>query len=534
MNQEKNIQMIIKKNCDNSHKHCKEIIENVKKFNKITQEYFDEFLLMINKNNYKNSCFTNINTVNFITTCSEYLNITLWDSIIRSLSDDQILKIIENQKKINNNLIKHLLELKISTAYSQQYFINILLQEPIKIKCFENILMSLNIQQFGYCLDNISILFSNRWNYILSKIGTIIINYINININNIKLNNNIIDKIIKISINNLIIIEKTFKLFYPLLNKEQKKNIFYKSLEIHNQELIILILDNLDFELDNELIINNLVQKLYKYSESLSNQKISNIIDLLVEYGFKIEKKIVLKLLEYRCSINNLEKYDIEIDNEILAICAQFNYYPYKFDIKPSINILLKECSRYNNFNTIKKLKELGGVYNSECLENACRVSKNGKVIKFLISECKVKVTDKCLINFQEIYRIEALNELMESYKLINTKNELDNNENKEIIEIDCNSLMNVVPKNIDIDINNNIIEHNIKNKVKKFFDYKKKIIKYDDLYQLFLKYLISNKLIIGNYFIINIKLANLLKINQCTIMDINQVHNILTYFIEN
>ena len=61
----------------------------------------------------------------------------------------------------------------------------------------------------------------------------------------------------------------------------------------------------------------------------------------------------------------------------------------------------------------------------------------------------------------------------------------------------------------------------------------KKKTIKYLDLYQIVLKYLISNKLIIGNYFIINEKLSNLLKINHCTIIHINQIHNILTYFID-
>ena len=46
-------------------------------------------------------------------------------------------------------------------------------------------------------------------------------------------------------------------------------------------------------------------------------------------------------------------------------------------------------------------------------------------------------------------------------------------------------------------------------------------------------KYLINNKLIIGNYFVIDCKLSNLLKINNSTIINVDQIHNMLTYFIE-
>ena len=47
------------------------------------------------------------------------------------------------------------------------------------------------------------------------------------------------------------------------------------------------------------------------------------------------------------------------------------------------------------------------------------------------------------------------------------------------------------------------------------------------------LKYLIKNKLVIGKYFVINTELANLLKINNCIIIDISELNNILTYFVD-
>ena len=56
--------------------------------------------------------------------------------------------------------------------------------------------------------------------------------------------------------------------------------------------------------------------------------------------------------------------------------------------------ILIKECSKHDNLNTIKKLKEFGGIYTVECLEEACKVGKNGRVIKYLVTECGVGVTE--------------------------------------------------------------------------------------------------------------------------------------------
>ena len=47
------------------------------------------------------------------------------------------------------------------------------------------------------------------------------------------------------------------------------------------------------------------------------------------------------------------------------------------------------------------------------------------------------------------------------------------------------------------------------------------------------MKNYISNDLVIGNYFVINSKMSLFLKINHCTIMNIDELHNILTYFID-
>jgi hypothetical protein len=238
----------------------------------------------------------------------------------------------------------------------------------------------------------------------------------------------------------------------------------------------------------------------------------------------------LLKIEEY---ISFVEKHGIEVDSEILAKCANQSYYPYKFDIKPTTDILIKECSKYDNLNTIKKLKEFGGVYSTECLEEACSVPKNGRVIKYLINECNVNVSEKCLEKFQEAYKMEALDAVMKKYKKQNPESHKINSNEQKVIELDKNSIMSIIPKNIKIDKNDVNCEFAVKGKIQKFFELKSKNIKYFELYEATLKYLISNKLIIGNYFIINDKLSKLLKINQCTIASIDDIHNILTYFID-
>ncbi len=47
------------------------------------------------------------------------------------------------------------------------------------------------------------------------------------------------------------------------------------------------------------------------------------------------------------------------------------------------------------------------------------------------------------------------------------------------------------------------------------------------------LKYLINKKLIIGNYFIINDELSAILKLETSSLLHIDQIKNIITYFID-
>lgn len=527
----------IRKSCDHQHKHCHEIVQVGKNnLTLVTQEYLNEFFTIVKSSGYNNclSSYNNNKTYevkNFIIKCSEFLNIPLWDPILINFTDEETLLIIQNQKKKNPNFVEMILNTDVTTNYGSRInFMNGLLTQPVKSKSFENIIMSLEIGQFSRYLNKMI-----RQPTINTNIDNIIAKFINFNKDKLKENGNkeIAIKIINNFINKPNIIKHTYLLVSEWLDINQKKDIFNKSISLLDKDLMLIMLENKDIVPDITTI-NKLIEKCYVRPEgSHNNGQVAEIIDLLTEYGLKIDKQIVLKLLDHGCYINNLEAHGLEVDSEILAKCAHHSYYPYKFDIKPNVDILIKECSKHDNLNTIKKLKEFGGVYTSSCLEEACGVTKNGRVIKYLINECGVKVTDKCLEKFQDTYKIEAVDVLLKQYKIQNPTNLVEQTSQSKQLELDKDSVMFVTPKNIIIDTNNNDIEYDLKSKIKKFFDYKKNTIKYLELYQLFLKYLISNNLVIGNYFIINAKLSGLLKVNHCTIMGIEQIHNILTYFIE-
>lgn len=533
-----NCLLTINTHCDNKHKHCHDIVTTANNsMIPITQKYFNDYLLMLGNmryscclSDYYNNHHAEIKK--FIVTNSIKLIIENWELIILYISDDDIHKIILNQQALNPNIISQLIKLEITSTYntygSQKInLLNMMILNTSKIKSFSHIIMLMSLSEFAKYIDIMPKNYS-------SLVDNIIIKFIEKNKNNFSLEVNI-PIALKI-INRFILKSSILKIIYPLiknlLNLKQQQEILNKTILLLDKNLLLLILENSEI-IPNIYTINKLVEKSFSSQENDYTLKIiAGVIDLLCDYGLKINKEIVVKLLLHGYYINNFEKHGMIVDNEILAICADLNFYPYKFDIIPDINILKKECCKSNNLVTIIKLKEFGGIYTSECLEIACGLPNNGKIIKFLINECNIKITEKCLTEFQSAYRIDSLNILMTKYKIQNPIKNSDLDKEKNI-EINDKSTMTVLPRNIKINFKDNSIEYKLKQKIIKFFKCEKKTITYSELQEIFLKYLITNKLVIGKYFVINIELSNLLKINHCVIMDIVQINNILTYFID-
>jgi len=323
------------------------------------------------------------------------------------------------------------------------------------------------------------------------------------------------------------------KYIYSLISKSKnyttiKKLLLERCIKTYNKELIITILEESTENLFSQELLNILLNQNYfrEIDGSYNSKSTADIIDIFVLYGYQITKDFVIRLLDRGCYINNIEKYKIDVDVELVLKMSTLNYYPYEFECVPNTEILLVECSKPNNLDKIKLFREKGGNYNKECLIKACGVRKNGKVIKYLINDCNIKPDLDCIKSFQDNYGIEALDILIHNY----SKNNTSDTKIERKIEIDNSVLTTIEKRDFEVDLEYN---YNIRSKIKKLLNYKKNIITFLELEELFLKYLINQKLVIGNYFVINSDLCSIIKINQSTLINIDEIKSIITYFIE-
>ena len=522
---------LITRGCDYKHTVCNNNLNYFKhNMANLTMVNFEKFIDVILVNaNYSNCLATYSNRnynllIDFIVLASGLVPISVGKIVLLCQfinSDDNTILIIKNQIKLNPKYKKELFSFKpIKINYGNQITFMSICFSLKKINTIQFMMSDMDINSFFEMITLIK-------DCVPAECEKILCDYISNNEAIIKIQHNV-----NTLIDSFIHKPKIFKSIYLVISHTLS---VVKKLEILNKivssstlepSLILIILEGNDVMPDNTTI-TNLLSKVYFRTIGASNAKIiAEIIDIFVLYGFQITKDIVIQLLKKSCYINCIEKYPIPIDEFILEECAELGYYPYDFICVPPPKVMLKECEKDNNIDQIKKLKEKGGVITIRCLEKACGVKKNGKVIKYIINDCNIKPDIECLEKFQYTYGLEALDILMKNYS--NNKDPIIKSTSK--IDLDNDSTMTIYKKPIEISLE---IDYILKNKIKKLFEYNKKTIKYVDLYELMLKYLINHKLIIGNYFVINNELCNLLKISQCTIVNIDQLDNILSYFID-
>ncbi len=451
------------------------------------------------------------------------------------LPDNSLLNILKTQIKIDPSFVGKLILLSNTpSGYgSSQSFPYVLANNISSRPNVSKFLMELiPISQFNSFIDKIK-------NNINNSSDQLIAEYIKNNSEQYIKENAYFIKLTQIVPYKNNIIKEIYKIVNKIGDAKLTTEIFNKSINNLDKNIILSILESDNSIIPDNKMVDALLNKVHVNNGprgAINNKTIAEIMDILILYGLKVDRELVIKLLDKCCYINNIEKYDIDINEEMLTICSNHSYYPYKFTIKPPLKVLISECSKYDNLDTIKRLKELGGEYNSECLKQACTTSKNGRVIKYLINECGVKATDECVQTFQNTYRIDALDLIIKGYNpksnnLTNTDQKSNQKPNQSSgIELDPKSTMEVERREIEI---SDDLNYTLKSKIKKFFGVNKKSIKYNDLYELVLKYLIANKLVIGNYFVLNTDLGSMLKIESCNILHIDQLHNILTYFID-
>ena len=503
---------------------------NNKKPDLILIKTFFEQILALNTANCLSISYNNKNiklhkTIEMINDNDVAIESNYYAQFLPYIDEKICLKIIKNQTLLNKEYCDKLyFDKNIKNSYSNYLTFVALCINNYKFEILNYTLDNVSSQAFirGYsCLRNI-----NERNFEkIDNLYKVIKKYFD----EIFEKDTEIIKFLDTFINKPIII----KYIYSLISKSNnctliKKALLERCIKTYNKELIITILEESTENLASPELLNILLNQNYfrEQDGSYNSKPTAEIIDIFVLYGYEITKDFVLKLLDRGCYVNTIEKYKIDIDNELVLKMSNLNYYPYEFECVPTTDILLAECSKPNNLDKIKLFKEKGGIYNKECLIKACTVRKNGKVIKYLINDCNIKPDLDCIKSFQDNYGIEALDILIHNY----SKNNTSDTKVVRQIEIDNSILVTIDKRDFEVDME---CSYNIRSKIKKLLNYKKNVITFQELEELFLKYLINQKLVIGNYFVVNSDLCSIIKINQSTLLNINEVKNIITYFIE-
>lgn len=527
-----------KRICDARHTACKAQAEYIisKKSEELKEEEIEKFItITTGQNGY---CLNKYqNGGNYTKVIESYIKISEIKEIkphifiYLGLSFDDVVleKILRNNLKFDENYCSKLINERNGRGHHNNNLNLFNITSGNKSKTFSIIFEKMTFDNF---LNNI-----NNFRYLLSEYDTPIVKFLERMINE-KANFNqkaLLDYIISKN----SIFDRILPKFANCVDFNLKKELLDRICSKCNKNFILKILNfpvenNKDLPLITDITISNLCSTSYVRDllGSPNCNTIAEIIDTMIDYGLKINEDLVLKLLEKGCYINKIEKYQLKNKEEIIEKMATVNYYPYTFDLKPSYKVMLIECGKHNNLERIKMLKEKGGVLDIECLKKACSIKKNGKLIKFIINECNIKPNVDCINIFQETNYIEGLDSLIKNYKDKENKADDKKDIEKRNIEIDDMSTMRIIKRD-DIEIESDK-EYKIRGKIKKLLNYKKEIITYLNLNKMILQYLIEKKLVIGNYFILNQELSTMLKLNLGTLIHIDELHNMLPYFIEN
>lgn len=502
--------------CSKKHKNCAKMLELFENREiQENEENINNYIKMVLGISYTHNCIkTSENKkkiIDFIMRVSEREKIDeeYIGSLLLLLEEPQAIKLYNNQREMNKEMnIFNLVD------YHTKSYIIMTLQYH-KRGLMKEIFDGLNKKEFMTMMND-EIIYNNMMG----------------NIENQKLVASGLKKILK---------DATEQEIKEVINKFKFSTIILSEIiklseKVKDQKLIIEIYNSALKNGDDVLLLKLIVEYDIKVKESdidiiinsmknYEHVRYKKCIDIIIEYGIEITKEIIIKLLNIKYMIKKIAKYNIEIDEDIVIKMCEINYYPYEFKIKPTEKILNIECSKKDNFEKIKEMKERGGKYNKNHLLIACSHPKNGKVIKFLIKECKLKPDREIITKFEDTYGIDGLRCLIDNY-------DNDTNKNIEIeeepIELNTDVLIDIEPNKMIFEENKN---YEIKVSIKKFFNLKKKEYSLGDIHKIFLDYLIQNNLVISKYFVINRELENLIKIQFSRIIHIDNISNIITHF---
>jgi hypothetical protein len=348
--------------------------------------------------------------------------------LIPHINDANLLEIIKNQITIDNTYIDKLYnENRVKINYSINNFILTLSCEITptnsKLNTFTYLINKLTVEKIKRLFENFKSL------NILNKIDKIIINYLKKNYNDLIGNIKLSLELINIFIIKSNIVIEIYNIIKTYLNYDEKIEILNKCLTTLDINLILTILEDSDIKVNEDILIN--LPKNIKY-HNLSSVKVAEIIDILEMYGLIITRKLILNLLDYRCYVSNILKYNIELDDEIEEKCALLHFYPYIFTKIPSNAVLNIECNKENNLVILTTIGQM----------NFFRWALNNDIIKYAFENYRI-IIDK----YSHVNSYFKKN-LIENNSFSTSDENIDLSKSDGDLEIDTtNKTIEVIPK---------------------------------------------------------------------------------------
>jgi hypothetical protein len=176
-------------------------------------------------------------------------------------------------------------------------------------------------------------------------------------------------------------------------------------------------------------------------SSEIESQKVvkskpnkTKLIDLLIEFGYKVTYDDLVMATNAHVVINNLKNLNIQINDDFLKVCSKAGFYVYDDIIKPTITDLELACEKPNNLKCIKQLISSGLKPNMKCLRNACSLKANLGVIKFIENKGNIKPDAICLKNIANASGNAGMNYIVDEFikKYSNVLDKYDKNQTNQ------------------------------------------------------------------------------------------------------
>jgi hypothetical protein len=365
--------------------------------------------------------------------------------------------------------------------------VELLLVNPIFNSCFlylgENKNFKANSDQYIKLIIQNKLVKSKN-NLEDADLYNFVLEYVNIDNQNILkmlcscTNNIIIDKLLDLinnCTNNLLLEPELMTVAISNLPYTKKIviSLFTKNLQITDNDYKVICkkcdVDTLKFILDltrvpitslhfrNIICQNSTAHPLHRIKDPVYEQKLNSChkkMELLFQYGFVPSLDDIKYSINCRFEILNIDRFNITLDNEMLKLCRENEFFPsYKFTCISTEMLALQEACKIKDFSAIKRLiKTHDLVPDCVCMEYISKYKENA-VLPYLV-QAGGKVNLDCIriragnynnsrfITYLIDYYEQENTKLIDTYqakiakleKLLNDHNVVDKEEKEEVI----------------------------------------------------------------------------------------------------